>query len=91
MNNNFPLRIERIVDYLNEQVQSTHSLRDLAKIADISPFHFHRVYRALTGETPFGTVRRLRIVRALLMLRDSDRSITEIAFDVELCQTASQP
>lgn len=82
MKNDFPDRIERIVEYLNTQVGSTHSLNELAKIADISPFHFHRVYRAVTGETPFGTVRRLRMVRALSMLKDTERSITEIAFDV---------
>lgn len=82
MKNDFPDRIERIVAYLNQQVESTHSLQELAQIADISPFHFHRVYRAVTGETPFGTVRRLRMLRALVMLRDTERSITEIAFDV---------
>jgi AraC family transcriptional regulator len=82
MKNDFPDRIERIVAYLNQQVEATHSLQDLARIADISPFHFHRVYRAVTGETPFGTVRRLRMLRALVMLKDTERSITEIAFDV---------
>ncbi|MDH5214513.1 MAG: AraC family transcriptional regulator [Gammaproteobacteria bacterium] len=75
-------RIDRIVRFLNEQVQSSHSLRDLASVAEISPYHFHRVYRAVTGETPSGTLRRLRIARAVAMLRDSTKTITEIAFDV---------
>ncbi len=82
MNNRYSEHIDRIVKYLNDRVESTHSLRDLAEIAQLSPFHFHRVYRAVTGETPFGTLRRLRIARALVMLRDSTKPITEIAFDV---------
>ncbi len=82
MNNGYSERIDRIVAYLNDQVESTHTLRELAEVAQLSPFHFHRVYRAITGETPSGTLRRLRIARALVMLRDSTKSITEIAFDV---------
>lgn len=82
MNDSYSDRIDRIVEYLNEQVESTHSLQDLAKAAQISPFHFHRVYRAVTGETPAGTLRRLRIARALIMLKDTEKPITEIAFDV---------
>ena len=75
-------RIDRVVDYLNEQVESTPTLQDLAGIAGISPYHFHRVYRAITGETPSGTVRRLRLARAAVMLKDSQKPVTEIAFDV---------
>jgi AraC family transcriptional regulator len=82
MKNDFHDRIERIVEYLNQQVESTLSLHELAQIAGISPFHFHRVYRAVTGETPFGTVRRLRMLRALILLRDTERTVTDIAFDV---------
>ncbi len=82
MKHTYAERIDRIVQYLNEQVESTHSLLDLAEIAELSPFHFHRVYRAVTGETPSGTLRRLRIARALMMLRDSTKPITDIAFDV---------
>ncbi|MGI9232981.1 MAG: AraC family transcriptional regulator [Woeseiaceae bacterium] len=75
-------RIKRVVDFLNKRVDSSPSLEELAKVARISPYHFHRVYRGVTGETPFGTLRRLRIVRAAVMLRDTEKSITEIAFDV---------
>ena len=75
-------RIERVVGFLSEQVENNPSLEALADIAAISPFHFHRVYRAVTGETPSGTVRRLRLVKACHLLKDSSKTITEIAFDV---------
>ena len=75
-------RINRVVGYLNQQVEATPSLQDLADIAAISPFHFHRVYRAITGETPSGTIRRLRLARAAAMLKETAKPVTEIAFDV---------
>jgi AraC family transcriptional regulator len=74
-------RIDRVVGYLNEQIEATPSLQDLAGIAGISPFHFHRLYRSITGETPFETLRRLRLARAAIMLRNSSKAITDIAFD----------
>lgn len=75
-------RIGRVVDYLNEQVTSAPTLDELADIAGISRFHFHRVYRAITGETPAGTVRRLRLAHAVMMLKETQKPITDIAFDV---------
>lgn len=82
MTENYFERINRVVELLNDQVESSHSLQGLADAAQISPFHFNRVYRAATGETPFGTLRRLRIARALVLLRDTGKPVTEIAFDV---------
>lgn len=74
--------IDRVIGYLNQQADAIPSLQNLADVAGISPYHFNRVYRAVTGETPFGTLRRLRLVRAAVMLKDSQKPITEIAFDV---------
>ena len=75
-------RIDRVVGYLNQQVEATQTLQELADIAGISPFHFHRVYRAITGETPSGTLRRLRLARAAVMLKETQKPVTDIAFDV---------
>ncbi len=75
-------RIDRVIGHLNQQVKAGHTLCDLAGIAGISPFHFHRIYRAVTGETPAGTLRRLRLARGAALLKDGGKPITEIAFDV---------
>lgn len=75
-------RIDRVVGFLSDQVEGNPSLEALADIAAISPFHFHRVYRAVTGETPSGTLRRLRLARACLLLRDTSKPVTEISFEV---------
>jgi len=74
-------RIDRVIDRLNKQLEAELTLDDLAAIAGVSPFHFHRLYRAITGETPASTVRRLRLARAAGMLKNPGKSVTEIAFD----------
>jgi AraC family transcriptional regulator len=75
-------RIERVVSFLSNQVDNNPSLATLAAVAAISPFHFHRVYRAVTGETPSGTLRRLRLAKACVLLKDRTNSVTQVAFDV---------
>jgi len=69
--------IERIARNLDEALD----LETLASGACLSPFHFHRVFRGMVGETPLELIRRLRMERAAWRLRDPDRAITEIAFD----------
>jgi len=78
-------RIDRVVARLQQAVQAGGELPDLqelAAVAHLSPYHFHRVYRALTGETVGRTVARLRQLRALHLLGDGARPITDIALAV---------
>lgn len=75
-------RIDRVVGLINQKLEANPSLDDLATAAGISPYHFHRVYRAITGETPAGTLRRLRIAKGLILLSQSSRPITDIAFEI---------
>ena len=79
--NSYHERIDRVVGYLSEQVDNSPSLTALADVAAISPFHFHRVYRAVTGETPSMTLRRLKLSKACFLLRDTNKTVTEIAFE----------
>jgi transcriptional regulator GlxA family with amidase domain len=54
----------------------------LARIAYVSEAHFIRTFRATFGETPHRYLQRRRVERAMFMLRETDRSVTEICFDV---------
>jgi transcriptional regulator GlxA family with amidase domain len=54
----------------------------LARIACVSEAHFIRAFRATFGETPHRYLQRRRVERALYLLRCTDRSITDICFDV---------
>jgi transcriptional regulator GlxA family with amidase domain len=54
----------------------------LAKIAHVSEAHFIRTFRATFGETPHRYLQRRRVERAMFLLVQTDRSVTEICFDV---------
>lgn len=72
-------RVQRVVDYLVAHLDDTLDLETLARVAWLSPYHFHRIYRGLLGETVNETVRRLRLQRAALDLLDRELSIQRTA------------
>ena len=57
-------------------------IRRLARIAEVSQAHFIRTFRATFGETPHRYLQRRRVERAMFLLRETDRSVTDICFDV---------
>lgn len=73
-------RINRVVDYVDANLDEEHSLQTLAEVAHFSPFHFHRIFRVLTGETVNNYVKRIRLQKAAsMLLTDYERSVEEIA------------
>ena len=54
----------------------------LAKVAYVSEAHFIRTFRATFGETPHRYLQRRRVERSMFLLRETDRSVTEICLDV---------
>jgi AraC-like DNA-binding protein len=54
----------------------------LARVAHVSPAHFSRQFRATFGEPPHRYLQRRRIERTMELLRETDRSVTDICFDV---------
>ena len=75
----YPARIQRVVDYLAVHLDEALDLETLARVAHFSPYHFHRIYRALLGETVNDTVRRLRLHRSAIDLLDRDLGIDRTA------------
>lgn len=72
--------VNRAIDHVLTHLDHPLRLEEVAKVAGFSPFHFHRVFRMLVGETLAQFVRRVRLERALAMLcRQPDRSLTEVA------------
>ena len=57
-------------------------IRRLARIAEMSEAHFIRTFRATFGEAPHRYLQRRRVERAMFLLRATDRSVTDICFDV---------
>jgi len=75
----YPARIQRVVDYLAVHLDEALDLETLARVAHFSPYHFHRIYRGLLGETVNDTVRRLRLHRSAIDLLDRDLGIDRTA------------
>ena len=57
-------------------------VRAVAAVAHISEAHFSRSFRAVFGETPHRYLQRRRVERSMFLLRETDRSVTDICFDV---------
>jgi AraC family transcriptional regulator len=57
-------RVNRVLDHVRLHLAEELSLAALARVAAFSPFHFHRVFRAVTGETLFGFIQRQRVEKA---------------------------
>src|SRR5213082_2066682 len=57
-------------------------VRAIAAVAHISPAHFSRCFRAVFGETPHRYLQRRRVERSMFLLRETDRSVTDVCFDV---------
>lgn len=75
-------RIARVVEAILIDPAAPHTVESLAAVAHLSSFHFHRIYRAITGESVAMTVRRVRLARAARQLARSADSVTSIALDV---------
>lgn len=82
-------RIHAVMAYIRENLQYDLSLERLASVAGFSPFHFHRLFKSITEETLNESVMRLRLERAVALLRATPTaSITDVAFE---CGFKSMP
>lgn len=77
----YTARINRVMDYIGKNISQVIDLSVMADIASFSPYHFHRIFTFITGETPNNFVSRIRLERAAVLLQDSTKdTISEIAF-----------
>jgi AraC family transcriptional regulator len=75
-------RINRAIDFILANLHRSHTLDDVARAVHVSPFHFHRVFRSIVGETPAQFTRRVRLERAISVLsHDPARPLTSVALD----------
>jgi len=77
----YELAVRRAAERVSANLDEALDLEGLARSAALSPFHFHRVFRGMLGETPLELHRRLRMERAALRLREEETSVTTIAVD----------
>lgn len=75
----YEARLERVLDYIHDHLTDDLDIAVLADVACLSQYHWHRIYRGVTGETLANTVRRLRLHRAAGELLVTRRAIPDIA------------
>jgi AraC-like DNA-binding protein len=75
-------RMLRARDAMDRRFAEPLDVPMLAGVAHVSPAHFSRQFRATFGETPHRYLQRRRVERAMELLRETDRPVTEICFDV---------
>jgi len=72
-------RIRRAVELMHAHLAEDLPLEEIAAAANLSPFHFARLFKLLTGATPHAYLATLRTARAQALLAETDLSITEIS------------
>jgi AraC-like DNA-binding protein len=75
-------RLLRARDAMDRAYAQPLDVPALARIAHVSPAHFIRTFAATFGETPHRYLQRRRVERAMFLLRESERSITDICMSV---------
>ncbi len=88
--NEYNRRVNEVLNFINENFAQELSLEALAEIAQFSPYHFHRIFKGVTGETLNTHIQRIRLENAARLLRyDHKKLVTEIALDCGFSSSAS--
>lgn len=74
-------RLLTVLLFIQQNLDEELPLESLARVAHFSPYHFHRIFRGMMGETVCEHIRRLRLERAAMHLVQTRRSVTRLAFE----------
>ena len=76
--NGYDSRINRVIDYIDRNLDRKLTLDELATVASFSKYHFHRIFHGVIGESLFQFIQRVRLEKAAFFLSARpDMSITE--------------
>jgi AraC-like DNA-binding protein len=75
-------RMLRARDAIDRAYASPLDITLLSQVANVSEAHFIRTFKTTFGETPHRYLQRRRVERAMFLLRESERSVTDVCFDV---------
>lgn len=83
-------RINRVIDHIEQNLQGELPLDELAKVANFSRFHFHRIFSAMVGESLHQFIQRIRLEKAASQLTEYfHKPITNIALDCGFSSSAA--
>ncbi|MBN1191469.1 MAG: helix-turn-helix transcriptional regulator [Dehalococcoidales bacterium] len=73
--------VRRMLDYIEQHINEPVTLYDLSQAAGYSPWHSDRLFKEITGRSPFEFIRAIRLSRAAERLKDKNCRIVDVAFD----------
>ncbi|WP_099468372.1 AraC family transcriptional regulator [Konateibacter massiliensis] len=74
--------ISLVTDYIGEHYQEDITIEDFLDIAHLSKYYFIKIFKKIMGTTPYDYLINYRISRSKILLRTTDKAISEIAYDV---------
>lgn len=74
--------VQRMQHYIEQHLSENITLADLSKVSLFSPWHSHRLFSQLTNMTPANYIRRLRLSKSALKLRDERCKIIDVALEL---------
>ena len=87
--NSYIQSINRASHYIATHLDETIDVKTLARVANLSDFHFCRIFKAIKGEPPIAFIARIRIETAAQLLRYSSLTVEEIAYNIGYDSPAS--
>lgn len=72
-------RIEKVLDYIHNNLTSSVEIRDMADVACMSEFHFIRIFSEFNGCTPYQYIIKQRIAMAKKLIERNTHSINEVS------------
>lgn len=86
---NYQQRLQPVIRYLESHFKESLNLKQVAEKAFLSPYHFHRLFKAITHETPADFLRRLKLEHAAHQLFYNNQSTTELALSLGFSSSQS--
>lgn len=80
-NNETIVAVRKIQDYIDNNLCNIITLKQLSNVAGYSPWHTTRIFKEITGKSPFDYIRLMRLSQAALKLRDEKDKVIDVAFD----------
>ena len=75
-------RLQRVLAYINDNLQRDLTVAEMASVACLSRFHFTRAFREATGQPPYKYVTAKRLERATQLLTQTHRPLADIALSI---------
>lgn len=76
------MAVQRMQDYIEAHLEAEITMAELSKASLFSPWHSYRLFRAYTGLTPADYIRRLRLAKSALRLKNGDCRVIDAAFSL---------